>query len=721
MHVTPFIRDIKLEGGSFYTFGSASEDLTFSLNNEKKKFKFSKFALLKIPDLGRPTNGKNLLQLNAPPGAWDAYGGSSSIGGNLNTALAESLQNYCINLETMMTAKDDYDATLDRSVTERIFFKWLKEIGGIRFKEAIDTEFTGISTEKRFTEETTNIDKTAGNLYERVIRYIGDINITNALRNKYNAYQEIYIHVPTSHGQTPDVLFNVMDDVNYTAGMKIVNNPDDPLNDEVIYGRAWDDVHPTGLNIDSHYDSEGGFSNFWSSTDGVKWTEFNDPGFEWWYPTAQDATYFTEPVTFDDPSNNYLGHGKDDPSGSGVKSINFIRSKLDGISVEWDPNKYAKIATIDGISNFGELNASQYSSNFDFNAILVYYDVYDPNRLEDRTTNLFGVLFLDNVDPISTGGGKIESLPKIKPNELNQSNGNSYAFKLNLKWDLSADDSEVEVSINDYNTYSLELYMDAMNSMQTLTDTLTYHLTQYDHVLRELEKVKDVVYTSDNLDYVAKRLAAIEESIKEAYDVYLNNKELTKLININYEEIANIYKNYTSIEMTYNLDSIQDGPGIKIDRNTKNRLLISNSNNGYNLGTDPLIYLSDFVNIANTYEYSFNMLDFDNFLRIMDGDDDNIKEIDKNLVIRLDDSVHKWEKGKRMRISFEYGYNLNNTNGDFSLYIYTDSKDSSDTGFFYSREVALVNSQAFASKNGKPVIEITCIDPEKFIFVTDVL
>jgi len=718
MHVTPYIRDIKLEGGSFYTFGSAAEDLTFAMNNEKKKFKFSKFALLKIPNLGRPTNFKNLLQLNAPPGAWDAYGGTPTIDGNLNEAFAESLQNYCLNLETMLTARDEYDATLDKSVTERVFFKWLKEIGGIRFITASDEEFDGLSGETRFVEETANTI-TGIDYYDRVVQYIGEINVTNALRNKYNAYQEVYIHVPTSHGNTSDILFQAIDDKNYTADLSVTNNPTNALNDEVIYGRSWDDVHPTGLNISAHYDSEGGFTDFWSSDDGDDWIEYNNVGFSWWYTNTKDATYFLEPTTFEDPTNDYLGHG-DDPS-VGVNHISFKRSKLDGISIDWDTTNYTKITKNDGLNNFGEFNTSQYAQNFDFNTILVYYDVYDPNSTEDHTTNLFGVLFLDNVDPISTGGGTISSLPKIKPDELNQSNGNSYAFKLNMKWDLSADDSEVEVSINDYNTYSLELYIDAMNSMQNLTDSITYHFTQYDTILEEINKLKDVVYTSDNLDTVSKKLTEVENTIQDAYDVYLNNTELTKLINKNYDEISNIYKNYTSIEMTYNLNSIQDGVGIKFDRNEKNKLLIKNSNFGYDLGVSPLIHISDFDDIANTYEYNFTMTAFDNFLRIMDGSIDELSDVDKNMVIRLNDSIYKWEKGKKMRISFEYGLDLNNTSGDFKLYLFTDSTDSVDSGFFYSKEIVIINSQQFDDKNGKPIIEITCIDPDEFIFVTDIL
>jgi hypothetical protein len=91
--------------------------------------------------------------------------------------------------------------------------------------------------------------------------------------------------------------------------------------------------------------------------------------------------------------------------------------------------------------------------------------LYDPATLENSTSNLFGVLFLDNVDPLPSGGGYIPRLTKYKPNSITGVNGNSYSFRINLKFDVNTEDTAVETSINDYNPYSLELYMDVLNEM----------------------------------------------------------------------------------------------------------------------------------------------------------------------------------------------------------------------------------------------------------------
>jgi hypothetical protein len=56
MAIAPFIRPIQTQGGTFYTFSSAAEDLSLTFNNSGKKFSFSKYALLNLPDIKRPEN-----------------------------------------------------------------------------------------------------------------------------------------------------------------------------------------------------------------------------------------------------------------------------------------------------------------------------------------------------------------------------------------------------------------------------------------------------------------------------------------------------------------------------------------------------------------------------------------------------------------------------------------------------------------------------------------
>jgi len=200
MSISPFIRPIQVQGGTFYTFSSAAEDLGFTFNNDGKQFKFSKYALLNIPDVKRPSlgplNHENTIQFDTIPGAFQYVNNSKTN----NVMLAESLQNYAMNLETMLTSFPSYDPGKLQTVSERVFFKWLKEIGALRFREASLTE-SPLKSGLRFTEEVES------EKYSRVVKYIGEIDVVNSVKSKADAFSEVYVHVPTKDGATPLVLF----------------------------------------------------------------------------------------------------------------------------------------------------------------------------------------------------------------------------------------------------------------------------------------------------------------------------------------------------------------------------------------------------------------------------------------------------------------------------------------------------------------------------------
>jgi len=91
----------------------------------------------------------------------------------------------------------------------------------------------------------------------------------------------------------------------------------------------------------------------------------------------------------------------------------------------------------------------------------------------------------------------------------------------------------------------------------------------------------------------------------------------------------------------------------------------------------------------------------------------------KDIILYVDDSINSWERGQKLRISFENGLSLNNTNGVFMFYIYTDSTDKLNTGYIYNKSVGIISPDIF-SNNSKPIIEIICIDNTNLDFVIDV-
>jgi hypothetical protein len=308
-------------------------------------------------------------------------------------------------------------------------------------------------------------------------------------------------------------------------------------------------VHPADLSTLAFFDSDtdtftvnepfggndGQFYYFSPATNA--WIQNSNAGFQWWYSDPIANSYFTESA-FDDATIDRF------KIESTNKTVEFKRSRLDGISTVFNTNAYAGIANSgSSVIDFGTFNESPAAQTFDFNAILIYYDIYNPTSGATSATNLFGVLFLDNVDPLSTGGGYIPRLTKYKPNSFTGDNGNSYAFRINLKFDVNAQDTSVETSINDYNPYSMELYMDALNKMVDSYNILLQNNADVAALNSQVSELKSLILTQTNITEINDKIANIQTLIDANKLIYSNNANLLTLIQRNYDEITNIYKN----------------------------------------------------------------------------------------------------------------------------------------------------------------------------------
>jgi len=446
MATTPLIRTPQADGGTFYTFSSSAKDLSRTLNNDELKLVFSKFVLLNLPDFDRldPTtfsNFENYMQFDTIDGAiWNG-----GLKGDPNVNFTESLQNYALNLEELIISDVSYDNTTNLSVSERVFFKWLKETGAMRFREATALEKASSVTGPRFVEED---EATTGTRqYRRVVKYIGEIDIVNNVDKAGEAYTELYINVPTEVGRTPTILFDSISDNNYQPSLKIQGSS------EFIMGRNSATVHPQGLDMFAFYDYD-------QALQGPGPAGYTDPNANWMDeptpPTSTDV-YFTEPNTFTSAANaNIRKYPADYNNPTGYSGSAYVRSELDGISVDFNPNDYQQIVQDATISTIPQFNGTDLAESFEFNAVLVYYDMVDLSDSSKTKTNLYGILLVDNITP-TTDGGFIQRYPKFKPNATTGQNGNSYGFKINLRFDASPGTAGIDTIVNDYNTFSMGL------------------------------------------------------------------------------------------------------------------------------------------------------------------------------------------------------------------------------------------------------------------------
>lgn len=725
----PLIKPIRQQGGTFYTFSSAQEDLNYTFVGEQKKFAFSNFALLNIPDLVSPmidaTNTvlQNKMQLDAIPGAF-----AQDPTKSMNVRFAESFQNYCLNAETLITQSDNYNIEERRTVSERVFFKWLKETGAMRFRESNLSERSTSALGEHFVEEDNS------EYYERVVKYIGEIDVVNSVKHQKNAYSEVYVYVPTQHGGQPTIQFTATQDANYGVNMEFTNNPSNPLDSEYLTGRSYNTQHPVGMSITAHFDSDNNtfltsdyygnvctlqsydiITNTWKNGfDSL--TNSPEPGFTWWYPVPKANTYFTERNYFADPRNDRFRI-----LSSNGNYTEFLRSRLDGITLQYNTRAYKDFESNASINSFGQYAETSFANNFEFNCVLVYYSLQNQDDTDTSVVNnLFGVLFLDNVENLQTGGGKINRLQKYKPNPLTGDNGNAYGFSIALKFDTNSQDAAVETIINEYNKFSLDLFTDTMNELREISRLFLSNHTQYTNLKGKVDELEGLLINDSQKEEILSQLSSINSTLSEIGMIDANYENLLALIQRNYEEILNIYANNTSIEVAYNLGVIQEGDGISIENENNQRVIIASKNQEFNiLGNPRKTLTNDFTQSPTNYTYIHNLQKYSNYIRFHDTsliDEYSPYIVDKDIFIKINDGTNKWKLGQTLTITFNGGWDLSNTNGNFNLYLFTDSTDQLNNGYIYGAEIGVITYNDFDNHSNKPNIQIVCIDADTLVF-----
>jgi len=725
MAVTPLIKPIQTKKGIFYTFQSALEDLNLTFNNNgANKFKFSKFVLLRIPEIGDP-NTQKLLDNKIQ---FDALGETPITEGlstDQNLNLATSFQNYALNLEALMISSPTYNRETKLNVSERVFWKWLKETGAVRWRTARQTSQLGQvevsanvpSGEARFAEDF--YDQSASP-YNRVAVYVGEIDVVNSVKNPENSYSELYIHVPTNVGSTPTVLFKSVADVNYGAGMLVVNNPDDPLNEEYLKGRNYYDTHPfAGMNLRAYYDLDANSISQYASTK----VEMNNilptdpstavlgyapttPSF-WWGSISTTNTYFTEPSA--NYNKAYVQRIKKTFSNS---TVEYLRSTLDGVTVDFNLSNYAIAYDNPQIKVFSQLNDYVDNRNFEFNAILVYYDVYDDSGATTTSeTNLYGVYFLNKVERSGLEYA-IPFIEKDKPDVIAKTNGNSFAFKLNVKFDTSIEDTAVEKSINDFNTFSLDLFTDVMTEFRSLQTSFNDKLLELENLRASVESAKDVLSSSNTLQKLDLRLKAVENSLLASQVAFQNSTELLDMIETTSEKVDDLVAGRSSINVSYNLDVLRPGAGIIIDRRIPNEVTIASNVTPYSTVQD--INLSPATTPLGTKTLSLGL--YNTYYRHKNAGSSTT--LTGNVIIKIDDTVIDWRSGQKFDLVIDDQIEM----AGYTITIKTDAKNKLGNPAAYGKTIAILTASDFPTtygRNGRPIISIICQNDRTLDFIVD--
>jgi hypothetical protein len=720
MAVAPLIKPIQTQKGMFYSFQSAIEDLSLTFNNNTNKFRFSKFALLRIPEIGIPAtmqtdNKVQFLALGETPLL-------NNLSTNENINLANSFQNYALNFESLLISQSTYNREKKLNVSERVFWKWLKELGAVRWRDATSAEViqTLPAGEKRWAEDWFNPTLST---YDRVVKYIGEIDVVNSVRSKDNSYSELYIHVPTNVGSTPTILFNSKPDENYGPGMLIVNTPGDPLDVEYLNGRHYNDTHPfAGMSLEAFYDLDtNSVSTKISDTLTVQPTT---TGF-WWGASSINNSYYTDQaayfgtpygVTSSNPKVQRIFKNHN----SGTRTVEYLRSTLDGVVIDFNLSNYLIASQNPAIKSFSQLNDSYTNEDFEFNAILIYYDVYDPapNAVAGTepvsVTNLYGVYFLNKV--VQSGSEFIiPMITKNKPDTINKTNGNSFAFKVNVKFDTSIEDVAVEKSVNDYNTFSLNLFTDVLTEMRSLQTKFNDKLLELNTLSDEVDLAKDALLNTTALKSLATRISVIETTVAASTAAFAEASAIMDLIDSTNARIDEILSNTTSLQIKYNTDSFKPGYGVFLDKRIPGEITFYSDIQAFSK-----IIESDFS--SNTLGSRTESLGIGGtqirHLKVNGSGSPIPWTMDRNLTLFIDDSFNTWRAGQSLKIVCDSQIIPNS----YTITIKTDSQDIVNAGSQYSVIIATLTSADFVTtygRTGKPIIEIVCKNPKTLTFVVD--
>jgi hypothetical protein len=494
--------------------------------------------------------------------------------------------------------------------------------------------------------------------------------------------------------------------------MTITHSPELPEDRETIVGRRYSEVHPQGLSLNAFYDLDDSTVLLEQATyAGSTYTAQN------WFQGTLNNSYYTD-GTYDTPSTSWKYNTavnkkikKSKTAGGTTTTINYTRSTLDGVCVNFNINQYL-VATQNAKTSFSGLNdINVQNKNFDFNTVLVYYDVIDPVTKVLKAKNLYGVLFLNKIQ--SNGlEFEIPRLTKYKPDPLSKINGNSYAFKLNVKFDTSIEDVAVQPvkNINANAGFSLDLFVDLMNRFQTVAISQEAKISELTKLQNDWEKVKASLLTTSKTSDIETRLSSLEKALLANSALFLNTKNVVEKITNVEGQLTNFVNGKTSLEVAYNTDVVKSGKGIGVSRTVNNQVTINNETPDYNFEITPLFDIS----LAS----SIPLVPFTNYYRHEKSG--NSHTLTGNIVLKINDTLTQWKKGQVLRLVFADPVILNG----YTITLATDALarstnlDFSNVTQAYNTKIGMLTDYGWSSDN-RPMFEIICTDSLNLDFKID--
>ena len=323
-------------------------------------------------------------------------------------------------------------------------------------------------------------------VYHKLVRYIGEVTGISNVQEANRSYTEVHAHIPDHTGETPDILFRTMVDVNYKPNMTF------PI-------------------IPSQYQPEIMGAEFFNSP--IVSQPQNYPGSYFGQFDTLDFTYTTSNGDSLRRSGDYFGVKGD------INNIEVDGSTIDGITVDFNTSHYVKMNIPNRVvTNFDQFNALEINNeppkDFEFNAILWYYTVEDNNG--NSTTNLYGISFIDNPDnnPVDEEIGlRFPSIKKLVTN--GQQDGTSYAFNLSLNFNIINENPNETYNPEAINSlFSMNLFNDSMARLASTNDSFLNILAEQSTLRDEITALKGLLYSQTDLNVINTKIRNLEDLLR---------------------------------------------------------------------------------------------------------------------------------------------------------------------------------------------------------------
>jgi len=406
--------------------------------------------------------------------------------------------------------------------------------------------------------------------YNKLIQYVGEINQITNIQTASRVGQEVTAYIPHQAGKTPTVLFGTRNNTNYYPNLEIPILADE-IQTEIIGTES--------LNSPIRTNPQDYPGSFFGQFD------------------TQDNTYLCS----NGDSIRYQGdyYGVILTDNTGVNADDYIENledfnsdSIDGVFLDVDRNHYYKM-NIPGLEskNFDEFGSisieGQAPSDFDFNAILWYYELIerDENNNVKSYVNLYGIEFLNNPenddDSFST---LITPYHKLVTNGVHD--GLSYMFNLNLHYNI---DNDVQPLTYDpstiYNMFGFDMYNEMMRRFYQVNENFVNIIQEFVRINMDLQDMKSLIYSQTDIDDLKSRMKNMEDLLK----LFATNQFVdsdTANISVDYSGIYPKLKfNVTSVEYddiknislteAYNYYSVNNGASYPIALSFSSKMLLN--------------------------------------------------------------------------------------------------------------------------------------------------